>query len=63
MNTIGFQYAIATFILGLIAWGIIFRIARDNKATKEDDKMSCMLVIGISFIGALVTLLICYFEN
>ena len=59
MNTIGFQYAIATFILGLIAWGIIFRIARDNKATKEDDKMGCMLVIGISFIGALVTLLIC----
>jgi len=48
MNTIGFQYAIATFILGLIAWGIIFRIARDNKATKEDDKMSCMLVTEVS---------------
>jgi len=63
MNIIGFQKAIAAFILGIIAWGIIFRIGRDNKATEEDDKMSCMVVIGISFIGALVTLLICYFEN
>ena len=58
MDIIGLQNAIATFILGLFVWGGISRIARDSKATEEDDKMSCMTVIGISFIGAIITLLV-----
>jgi len=58
MDTIGLQNAIAAFIIGLFVWGGISRIARDPNATKEDDKMSCMMVIGISFIGAFITLLV-----
>ena len=55
MNTIGLQYAVATFILGLFVWGGIARIARDSKATKEDDKMSCLMVIVVSIISAIIS--------
>jgi hypothetical protein len=55
MNTIGLQYAVATFIIGLFVWGGIARIARDSKATKEDDKMSCLMVIVVSIISAIIS--------